>query len=109
MLFGDGAKGNKFASTGVRENNIDLPLRLSDGLVETIKVCKFGYVSLNARNAAADCLHSLVKFFLATARDEDIGTLFNEELCRGQPDPFRTAGDDGDLTFEFFRHQFAPL
>src|SRR5258708_30143028 len=101
MLFGDGAKGNKFASTGVGENNIDLPLRLSDGLVKTIKVSQFGNVSLHARDVAPDRLHGIVEFFLPTARDEDIGTLFDEELCRGQPNPFCAASDDGDLTFAF--------
>src|SRR5882724_5073254 len=53
-----------------------------DGLVKTIKVGQFGNVSLNAGNVAADCLHGLVEFFLAAARDEDIRTLFDKKLCR---------------------------
>src|ERR1700674_1511003 len=56
MLLGDNPKGNKFANAGVGENNIDSPLRVRDGLVETIKVGQFGNVSLNAGNVAADCL-----------------------------------------------------
>ena len=36
MLFGDSPKGNKFANADVGENNIDLPLHLSDGLVKTL-------------------------------------------------------------------------
>src|SRR5260370_41720883 len=78
MLFGDGPEGNKFASAGVGENNIDSPLHLRDGLVETIKVGQFGNVSLNAGNVAADCLYGLVEFLLAAARDEDIRTLLGE-------------------------------
>src|SRR5712671_662556 len=108
MLFGDGPKRNKFANAGVGENNIDSSLHLSDGPVETIKVSQFGNVSLNSRNVAADCLHGLVEFFLAAARDEDIRTLFDKKLCRSQPNPFCAAGDDSDLTFEPFRHCF-PL
>src|ERR1700730_1613543 len=108
MLFGDGSKGNKFANAGVGEDNIDSPLHLRDGLVKTIKVGHFGNVSLNAENVAADCLHGLVEFFLAAARDKDIRTLFDEELCRSYPNPFCAAGDDSDLTFEPFRHCF-PL
>src|SRR6202795_2239296 len=108
MLFGDGPKGNKFANAGVGENNIDSPLHLRDGLVKTIKVSQLGNVSLNSRNVDADCLHGLVEFLLAAAGDEDIGTLFGEELCRSQPNPFCPAGDDSDLTFELFRHCF-PL
>src|SRR5712691_8867602 len=74
MLFGDGPKGNKFAKAGVGENNIDLPLHLRDNLVKTIKVSQLGNVSLNSRNVGADCLHGLVEFLLAAARDEDISS-----------------------------------
>src|ERR1700726_1483504 len=109
MLFSDGPERNKFANTGVGENNIDSPLHLGDGLVETVKVGQFGNVSLNARNVAADCLHGLVKFLRATASDEDIGTLFDEKLCRSQPNPFCPAGDDSGLAFELFGHCRSPL
>src|ERR1700694_1489957 len=109
MLFGDGPKGNKFANTGVGENNIDLPLRLSDGLVKTIKVSQFGNVSLHARDVAPDRFHGLVEFLLPTARDENIGALFDEKLCRSQPNPFGAAGDEGDLVFKLFGHSFSPL
>src|SRR5437867_8176709 len=109
MLFGDGPKGNKFAHAGVGENNIDSPLRLRDGLVKTIKVSELGNVSLNSRNVGADCLHSLVELLLAAARDEDIGTLFDEELCGSQSNPFCPAGDDGGLAFELFGHCPSPL
>src|SRR5882762_3948402 len=104
MLFGDGSKGNKFAKAGVGENNIDSPPHLGDGLVKTIKVRQFGNVALNARNVCADCLHGLVELLLATAGDEDIGTLPHEKFCRSQPNPFCAASDDSDLAFELFRH-----
>ncbi len=58
MLFSDGPKGYKFANAGVGENNIDSPLHLGDGLVETIEVGQFGNVSLNSRNVGADCLQA---------------------------------------------------
>src|SRR6266699_5336760 len=109
MLFGDGPKGNKFANAGVGENNIDSPLHLRDGLVKTIKVSQVGNVSLNSRNVGADCLHGLVKFLLAAARDEDIGTLFDEKLSSSQPNPFCPAGDDGGLAFELFGHCLSPF
>src|ERR1700682_3215498 len=98
MLFSDLPKGNKFANAGVRENNIDSPLHPRDGLVKTIKVSQLGNVSLNARNVGADCLHGLVEFLLAAARDEDIGTLLDEDLRRRPPNPFRPAGGDGGLS-----------
>src|SRR5260221_6038168 len=108
MLFGDGREGNKFDNTGVGKNNIDSPLHLSDGLVQTIKVSQSGNVSLNSRNVGADCLRGLVEFLLAAACDEDIGTLFDEELCSSQPNPFCPAGDDGGLAFELFGHGGFP-
>src|ERR1700704_513186 len=98
MLFGDSPERNKFANAGVGENNIDSPLPLGDGLVETIEVGQFGNVSLNTRNVAADCLYSLAEFLLATARDEDIGTLFDEKFCRSQPNSFRASGDNSGFT-----------
>src|SRR5258708_7293057 len=107
MLFGDGPKGNKFANAGVGKNNIDSRLHVRDGLVKTLKVGQFGNVSLNARSIAADFLHGVVELLLAAARDEDIGTLFDEKLCRSEPNPFCAAGDDSDLTFELFRHCFS--
>src|SRR5712664_2424755 len=108
MLLGDGPKGNKFANAGVGENNIDSPLHLSDGFVQTIKVSQLGNVSLNSRNVGADCLHGLVELFLAAARDKDIGTLFDEPFCSSQPNPFCPAGDDGGLAFERFCHCLSP-
>src|SRR5216683_8234116 len=109
MLFGDRPKGNQFDSAGVGEDNIDSPLHLGDGLVQTIKVSQLGNVSLNSRNVGADCLHGLVEFPLAAARDEDIGTLVDEKFCRSQPNPFCAAGDDGGLAFELFGHCLSPL
>src|SRR5260370_18759758 len=109
MLLGDGPKGNKFANAGVGEYNIDSPLRVRDGLVETIKVGQFGNVSLNARNIAADCLHGLVEFLLAAARDEDIRTLFDKKLRRGESNPFCAAGNNGGLALAPFRRRFSPL
>src|ERR1700676_3436935 len=102
MLFGNGPKGNKFGNAGVGENNIEPPLYLRDGFVKTIQVGWFGDVPLNAGNVAADCLYGLVEFLLSTARNEHIGTLFDEKLGRSQSNPFCAASDDSDLAFELF-------
>src|SRR5467141_1081484 len=108
MLFGDGPKGNKFAKACVGENNIDSPPHLSNRLVKAIKVSQLGNVSLNSRNVGADCLHGLVEFLLAAARDEDIGTLFDEKFSSSQPNPLCPAGDDGGLAFELSGHCLSP-
>src|ERR1700723_3769142 len=104
MFLGYGTEENKFADAGVGENNINSPLCLRDGLVKTIQVGEFGNVALNSRNIGADCLHSLVEFLLAASRDEYIGALLDEKLCRSKSDPFCAAGDDGCFTFELFGH-----
>src|SRR5260370_33347551 len=109
MLLGDGPKRNKFANAGVGEDNIDSPLHLGDALVKTIKVSQLGNVSRTARSVGADCLHALVEFRLASARDEDIGSLFDEKLCRSQPNPFCPSGDEGGLACELFGHRLSPL
>src|SRR5260221_3499546 len=109
MLFSNGSKLNEFAHAGIRENNVDSPLHLGDGLVKTIKVGQLGDVALNSRDVGADCLHGLIEFLLATARYEDIGTLFDEKFCRSEPNSFRSAGDDGGLAFELFSHCLSPL
>src|ERR1700730_6620709 len=92
MLLRDLSQGSKFSDAGVGENDIDSPLRL-DGLIKTVKVGQFGNVSLNASNVATDCFHGLVEFLLTTARDEDVGTLFHEELCCSQPYPCCATGN----------------
>jgi hypothetical protein len=56
--------------------------------LQTIKVGQSSNVSLNAGYVAADCLHGLVELLLATASDENVGTLLDEQLCRRQPYPF---------------------
>src|SRR5690242_8612545 len=109
MLFGDGPEGNEFAHTGVGKNDIDSPLHLSYGLVETIKVGQLRHVSLDSRNVGAYFLYGLVEFLLAAARDEDKGTLFDEKFCSSQPNPFCAAGDDSGLAFELFAHCLSPL
>jgi hypothetical protein len=61
-------KGANSPNASVGENNIDSPLQLSDGFVETIKIGQLGNVTLNSRNIVADCLHDLVESLLAAAR-----------------------------------------
>src|ERR1700732_3236925 len=87
MLFGDAGEGSKFTKAGIGQNNIDSTLHLTDGVVQTIKVGQSSNVSLNAGYVAADCLHGLVELLLATASDENVGTLLDEQLCRSRPIP----------------------
>jgi hypothetical protein len=63
-----------------------------------------------------DRVDAFVRSFLAfsqgsvvsdeAARDKDIGTLFDEEFCRSQPNPFVAACDDSDFVFKLVGHFF---
>src|SRR6202051_3710624 len=106
MLLSDFSEGSKFSYAGVGKNDIDSSLSL-DGLVETIEVVQSGNVSLNTSDVAADSLHGRVELFLTAARDEDVGTLFYEQLCSGQPYPGCATGNDCRFSLQFliFRHR----
>ncbi len=93
MLLSDFAERRKFRNAGIGEDDVKCP-HCFDGLIETIKVGQFGNVSLNARSVAADRLYGGVELFLTAARDEDVGTLFYEELCCSHPYPGCATGND---------------
>jgi hypothetical protein len=97
-FFGDLRDGNEFTDAGVRENNINSPLYRADSLVETIKICQFGGVPLNACDVSADRHHSLVEFPLTAARDEHIYPFIDEELCCSESYAFRAAGDNSNFS-----------
>jgi hypothetical protein len=52
MLFCDTSQGSKFSNAGVSENDVDLPLYPTDGVIETIQVGQFGNVALDAAAAS---------------------------------------------------------
>src|ERR1700686_159461 len=106
MLFCDTSEGSELSNPGVGEKDIDSPLPLH-GLIESVKIGQFGNVALNAGNVAADCLHGLIKFLLATARDEDVGPLSDEEFCRSKPYTRRTAGDDCRFSFQLAHGRYS--
>src|ERR1700730_5797146 len=93
MLLSDFAERRKFRNAGIGEDDVKLSLCFN-GLIKTIEVGQFGNVSLNASDVAADRLYGRIELFLTAARDEDVGTLLDEELCRGQTYPRGSAGDD---------------
>src|SRR5579863_2406959 len=109
MLLSDFAEGRKFSNASVGKNDIDSSLSL-DSLIETIEVGQSGNVSLNTSNVAADRLHGRVELFLTAARDEDVGTLFYEQLCGGQPYPGCATGNDCHFSLQLliFRHRLFP-
>src|SRR5271170_1776276 len=99
MLLRDFVERGKFTNAGIGEYNVEFSFCF-DGLIQTIEVGQAGNVSLNTGDVTADRLHSRVELFLTAARDEDVGTLSDEELCGSQPDPGCTAGNHCHLSLQ---------
>src|SRR5580693_8017187 len=85
MFLGDAAQGGKLTEASVGEDNVDSPSLRLDGFIEPIKVNQLGDVSLDPGHIATNGFHRRVKLLLTTARDEDVGPFFDEELRRGEP------------------------
>src|ERR1700688_766672 len=86
-----------FADGGIGDQDIDLPLPLHR-LVESIEVLQFGSVSLNACDAAPDCLHGLVELLPEAAGYEDIGAFIDEPLRRRNAYSRGASGNHGQLS-----------
>jgi hypothetical protein len=69
------------------------PFRIN-GCVEPIKVSQLGDVSLDAGNIVSNGFRRLVELLLATARDEDVSPLLDEELGRCEGYSCGTTSDD---------------
>src|SRR6202041_1672371 len=101
MFFGDAAQGGKLTEAGIGEDNVDLPPFRLDGFVESIEVSQLGDVALDAGNIVPNGFHRRVKLLSATARDEDVGPLFDEELCRREAYSRGATGNDRHFSLQF--------
>src|SRR5258707_5990748 len=106
MLLCDVSQRGKFSNAGVGENNIDSPLHLSDGLVETIKVGQSGNVITGRRRKELDEAVKAIGSNVSGVQGEYIRTLPGEQLRRSQPDSFGAACDESDLVFKLLWHCF---
>jgi hypothetical protein len=73
-----------------------LPFRIG-GFVEPIKVSQLGGVSLDAGNIVPNGFRRLVELLLATACDEDVGPLLDEE--RGRSEAYSCGATSDDRRF----------
>src|SRR5262249_23982484 len=71
--------------------------------VQLVQVGQARDIALGRADVPADLGLGLVEFGLTAAGDEDIGTLVDETLGRGQADAARSARDDGHFSFKI-RH-----
>ncbi len=81
VLFGDLFERGGLTLAGAGKEDVDPALFALDGLVEAVEVGEIAGIALYAGDVLADELHGLIELLLATSGDEDVGALFNEELC----------------------------
>ncbi len=80
MLLGNLAQWDGFARACAREQDVDLALFPLDCIEQAVEVVQIGPVAAHAGHVPANQLDGLVERLLPPARDEDIGTFFNEPL-----------------------------
>jgi hypothetical protein len=100
VLFGDAAQGSGLTGSGVGEDDVDSPPLCLGGFVEPIKIRQFGDVTLNAGDVAPYCSHCLVKFFVTTSHNEDMGSFLDEQLRCGESYSCGATSDYRHLSFQ---------
>src|SRR5689334_1076741 len=100
MLRGNLAQWNGFARAGARVQDVDPALFPLDRVEQTVEVVEIGRVAAHAGHVPANQLDGLVERLLPPARDEDIGTFFNEPLGARQRQAARSTRDDCNLTLK---------
>src|SRR6202034_2974607 len=86
--------------------DVDRALFPLDRVEQTIEVVEIGRVAPHAGHVPANQLDGLVERLLPSARDENIGSFFNEKLCARQRHAARSTRDDGNLTLQL-SHNFS--
>ena len=95
----DDRRGGHVAA-GVDEQDVDRTAPLAQCLDEPVEVGEVGRVRSHAGDVWAEGGHGLVDLALATCRDDDVGTLGDEPLRDGSPDPCRSRGHHGELVLQ---------
>jgi hypothetical protein len=65
-------------------NTSTAPLFPPDRVEQTVQIVQVGRISLHTGHVSADQLHGFIQGFLPPTRDEDVSSLFNEQLGTGQ-------------------------
>src|SRR6202142_2311465 len=86
----------------VRKENVDVTMFLFHDGIEPVQIFQARHVAHDCRNVFLDGGGSLLQLFLSSPCDHDVGAFVHEALGRGQANSAASAGDDCDLTFQFF-------
>jgi hypothetical protein len=100
VLLSDVFELEEFAAAGAGEEDVDLAFLALDGFVEAVEVGEVAGVALHSGDVAADEFDGFVELVLTTPGDEDVSTLFNEELRGGQGHAGGCCGNNGYFSIE---------
>src|ERR1700741_4261781 len=100
MLLGNLAQWDGFADAGARVQDVDLALFPLDRVEQAVEVVEIGRVAAHAGHVSANQLDGLIERLLPPARDENVGTFFNEAFGARQRHAARSTRDDCNLTFK---------
>src|SRR6202021_466143 len=89
-----------FAHAGAPVQDVDPALFPLDRVEQTVEVVEIGRVAAHAGYVPANQLDGLIERLLPPARDENVGTFFNEALGALQRQAARSTRDDCNFSFK---------
>src|SRR4051794_31945497 len=98
MLLGNLAQWEGFARASARVQDVDLALFPLDCIEQAVEVVEIGRVTAHAGHVPANQLDGLIELLLPPTRDENVGTLFHEELGACQRHTARSSRNDCNLS-----------
>jgi hypothetical protein len=87
MLLRDLTELALLAHPGTCPQHVDGALFPPDRVEQVVQLVQVGRICLHASHVPADQLHGVIQSFLPPTRDEDVSSLFNEQLGTGQRHP----------------------
>src|SRR6185437_2746046 len=79
-----------------------------DCIEQAIEIVKIGRIAAHPSHVAANQLDGLIERLLPPARDENVGTFFNEPLGARQRHAARSTRDDSNLTLKLSHDLLLP-
>ena len=108
-LFVYASKRRQLGNAGVREDHVDFPIPLLDGVVQPVEIAEFGDIPLDRGDVPANLSDGCFQGVFASAGNEDmVHALLEKPLRRGQAHAGRSAGDYANFTCEFVCHRSMP-